>query len=416
MGDEPVLRIAIFKEIEALRNLSDQYRTLLDEGARLVDERTAFNKRVAAATQLNRYQDMTFRVSRNHALQSYRSSFDLAARYVYLAAQAYDYETSLDNSHSASPRLAKKLIIKARHVGGLSGQLGWLKTNYDSLKSQLGVNNPQIEVGKMSLRTEKFRIYPKDSVQGSLPGVQNSGSAANALWKQQLKSMWVDNLWEVPEFRQYCRPFDTMPEDGIEPGIVIRFGTDIKAGENFFGRLLSGGDHTYDPSVYATKIRAAGIWFSDYQSESLEQDLPEAPRVYLLPAGVDMLSISTSGDPTQVRFWNVLDQRIPVPAPSVLDELDQSDWIPIYDSLNGVYGEERRFSSFRAYHDGSDEINEDELTYNSRLVGRSVRNTQWVLIIPGRTLNADPEVGLNRFIEQVSDIKLVFETYGYSGS
>jgi len=416
VGDEPVLRISLFKEIEALRGLSEQYRALLDEGSRLIDERTAFNKRVAAATQLNRYQDMTFRVSRNHALQNYRSSFDLTARYVYLAAKAYDYETSLDDANAASPQGAMKKIVKARSAGDLSGQLGWLKTNYDALEGQLGVNNPQSEFGKISLRTEKFRIYPKDSIQGSHPGAESSGSPANYLWKQKLQSMRVDNLWEVSEFRQYCRPFDIMPEDGSEPGIVIRFGTDIKAGENFFGHLLSGGDHSYDPSVYATKIRAAGIWFSDYQSESLEQDLPEAPRVYLFPAGMDMLSISTSGDPTQTRYWNVVDQRIPVPIASIGSELDQSDWVPVFDSLNGVYGEERRFSSFRAYHDGSDEINDDELIYNSRLVGRSVRNTQWVLIIPGRTLNADPNVGLDRFIDQVSDIKLVFETYGYSGN
>jgi hypothetical protein len=49
-------------------------------------------------------------------------------------------------------------------------------------------------------------------------------------------------------------------------------------------------------------------------------------------------------------------------------------------------------------------------------VGRSVWNTGWTLIIPGRTLNTDPDEGLDRFIEQVSDIKLVFETYGFSGN
>src|SRR5690606_15501768 len=96
VGDEPIRRIEIFKEIQTLRELSDQYRSLVDEGTRLIDERTAFNKRVAAATQMNRYQDMTFRVSRNHALQTYRSMFDVAARYAYLAAKAYDYDTNFD--------------------------------------------------------------------------------------------------------------------------------------------------------------------------------------------------------------------------------------------------------------------------------------------------------------------------------
>ncbi|MBE7501796.1 MAG: hypothetical protein HS113_16120 [Verrucomicrobiales bacterium] len=73
LGDEPIKRIEVFKEIQALGDLSEQYRAKVDEGVRLIDERAAFNKRVAAQTQRSRYQDMTFRVSRNHALQSYRA-------------------------------------------------------------------------------------------------------------------------------------------------------------------------------------------------------------------------------------------------------------------------------------------------------------------------------------------------------
>ena len=79
-------------------------------------------------------------------------------------------------------------------------------------------------------------------------------------------------------------------------------------------------------------------------------------------------------------------------------------------------GRPRKFSSFRAYHDGTDAIDDDELVFDNRLVGRSVWNTEWVLIIPGLTLNADPDEGLRRFIQQVSDIKLVFKTYGYRGN
>ena len=50
-----------------------------------------------------------------------------------------------------------------------------------------------------------------------------------------------------------------------------------------------------------------------------------------------------------------------------------------------------------------------------RLIGRSVWNTSWVLIIPGLNLNSDSERGLERFIESVSDIKLSLFTYGQSG-
>jgi hypothetical protein len=88
----------------------------------------------------------------------------------------------------------------------------------------------------------------------------------------------------------------------------------------------------------------------------------------------------------------------------------------LLDSLNGQLGEPRKYAAFRAYHDGSDVVDTDELVTDTRLIGRSVWNTQWVLIIPGRMLNADPNVGLDRFIQQVTDIKMVFQTYGFAGN
>jgi len=68
IGDEAKLRIEIFKELESMRQISEEFRTAIAEGQRLIDEREAFNKRVAVLAQRNRYQDMTFRVSRNAAL------------------------------------------------------------------------------------------------------------------------------------------------------------------------------------------------------------------------------------------------------------------------------------------------------------------------------------------------------------
>ena len=53
---------------------------------------------------------------------------------------------------------------------------------------------------------------------------------------------------------------------------------------------------------------------------------------------------------------------------------------------------------------------------NNRLVGRSVWNSQWKLVIPGRTLLNDPKEGLDRFLQTVKDIKLHFVTYSYSGN
>lgn len=434
-GDEPIKRIAIFKEIENLRQLSDQYRTLLNEGSRLIDERAAYNKRVAAQTQQNRYQDMTFRVARNQALQNYRSAFDLAARYAYLTAKAYDYETNFDPTDPGSPATLLQDIVRARTLGqfdgeprmgagGLAEALAKLKINYDVLKGQLGVNNPQIEIGKISLRTELFRILPKGATQPVATSTNSQfpspGKDSDTLWQQTLQNGRVSDLWQVPEYRYLCRPFspesDASGTHNPEPGLVLRFGSQITAGFNFFGKPLSGGDHIYDPSQYTTKIQSVGIWLADYLSSSVLSDLPATPRLYLIPAGVDIMGVPNSPDPSKVRIWKVLDQRIPVPIPAGSAQFDSVNYIPLLDSLNGRFGEARKYSTLRAYHDGTDVVNMDELVLDTRLVGRSIWNTGWILIVPGRMLNADPNLGLDRFIAQVSDIRIVFRTYGISGN
>jgi len=62
------------------------------------------------------------------------------------------------------------------------------------------------------------------------------------------------------------------------------------------------------------------------------------------------------------------------------------------------------------------------------LIGRSVWNTRWLLIIPAGTLHTDRNEGIQRFIHGalrqdgtrdgngVSDIKIFFQTYAYSGN
>ena len=69
-----------------------------------------------------------------------------------------------------------------------------------------------------------------------------------------------------------------------------------------------------------------------------------------------------------------------------------------------------------------------KMNASTLLVGRSVWNTQWLLIIPGIGLwNQDATEGVNRFIDGpingaqrtgvgVSDVKLYFNTYQYSGN
>ena len=197
---------------------------------------------------------------------------------------------------------------------------------------------------------------------------------------------------------------------------MIEFPSFITSRKNFFGRDLAGGDNAYDPTNFATKIFSVGAWFEGYLSSSFEPEdaeLSETPRVYLVPVGSDVMAYP-SDTSLNVRLWNVLDQKIPVPYPILESNLDDAAWRPL-DTLGGTEGEIRKFSSFRAYHD-SGYFDESEMTFDTRLVGRSVWNTRWMLIIPGSTLNGDPDAGLQTFIDNISDIKLFFQTYGYSGN
>jgi hypothetical protein len=219
----------------------------------------------------------------------------------------------------------------------------------------------------------------------------------------------VRDLWQVPEFRRYCRPF--APESaGPQPGLVIRFPTTITFGLNYFGWPLGGGDNAYDPTLFATKVRSAGVWFTDYNGSGLSL----TPRVYLVPAGADILR-SPSGNDLEIREWRVVDQKLPVPFPIGFSSLNNPSFIPINDTLSDTFADIRRFSSFRAYHDGGF-FDPSQAITDSRLIGRSVWNTDWMLIIPGGTFLANPEQGLDAFIDSVSDIKIFFQTYSYSGN
>ncbi|MFM8418987.1 MAG: hypothetical protein ACKOEQ_02540, partial [Verrucomicrobiota bacterium] len=161
---------------------------------------------------------------------------------------------------------------------------------------------------------------------------------------------------------------------------------------------------------FATKIRSAGVWFTDYNGNGLSM----TPRVYLVPVGADVLR-AQDGDDFETRLWRVVDQKIPIPFPIGPAEVKNPAYNPSFDSLAGGMAEIRKFSSFRAYHD-SGGFAEQEATTDSRLIGRSVWNTEWMLVIPGGTLLNDPNVGLDAFIQSVSDIKLFFQTYAYSGN
>ena len=151
------------------------------------------------------------------------------------------------------------------------------------------------------------------------------------------------------------------------------------------------------------------MWFENYDGAGLAT----APRIYLVPAGMDVLR-SPTGDSFATREWRVVDQAIPVPFPIGASSLTDPAWIPLNDSLSESMAQIRHFASFRAYHDGG-VYDETQTTVDTRLVGRSVWNTDWMLISPGGTFLFDPEQGLETFINSVTDIRISLQSYSYAG-
>jgi hypothetical protein len=415
---EVLSRLELFTLAEALWQTGQRYLSALAKGQRLLEDQLRFRRQTAAKIQDFRYQDMTFRIFRNDALQKYRAQFDMAAQYVYLAAKAYDYETTLLDQDTKAGQAFLTDIVKQQTIGaiqngqpltgsGLADTMKRMSQNFQVLKPQLGFNNPQAETNRFSLRQELFRIR------------MDSGSNEN--WRNTLTKYSVPDLWNVPEFRHYCRPF---ADEGIpEPGIVIPFDTTVTAGLNFFAWPLGGGDAYYSATNFATKVRSVGVWFSNYNSVGLSQ----TPRIYLVPVGEDILRTPAS-TPSDIRTWQIVDEKIPAPFPIVPQDLKNNPgWIPSVNTINDEMFQIRQSSDFRAYHD-SGYFTESEMAFDTRLIGRSVWNNRWLLIIPGQNLLSDPQEGLDTFIygpigangqrtgNGISDIKLFFQTYAYSGN
>ena len=433
-------RSAAEAQYEAMHDVSHAYRelniaqarveTVLAEAERILDERKRTREQSVDILTKMRYSEMFFRLERNQALSRYESAFELAQKYVYLAAQAYDYETGLLSADAASGEAFVSRIVGARTLGefdddgepiptsdgvkgdgGLASILAEMDANWLVLKPRLGINNPQNYATWFSLRNELFRIYDDER------GDEN--------WKTELRKHWVDDLNAVPEFKRYCQPLAGSTADA-EPGLVIPFPSQIAFGYNFFGEETVGGDSTLDPTWFATHIAAAGVHFVGYD----DSVLAKTPSVYLVPVGADRFR--AVGDPDTVLSWNVVDQVIPAPYAIGSQQLDDPDWTPLYNGYTGsadLGAKIRKHPSFRAYYGDAGKDPSDDSLDCTRLVGRSAWNTRWLLIIPAGSLGADRETALGAFVNGqdtnrdgtpdtpgVSDILLGLKTYSHSGN
>ena len=95
IGDAQAKLWTLNAHLRKLEDARDRYRALVAKGDRILLERTNFRKRSAAIVQGFRTRDAAFRIFRNEKLERYKTLYDLAAQYTYLAAKSYDYETGL---------------------------------------------------------------------------------------------------------------------------------------------------------------------------------------------------------------------------------------------------------------------------------------------------------------------------------
>jgi hypothetical protein len=411
---------------------AENFDTIIAEGDRIQQEREAERARRVNRVIKLRYNDMFFRQTQDESLTRYSQAFDLAQKYVYMAAQTYDYETGLLSADGKSGDAFRAEAIGARSLGklaadgsplvgtgrgdsGLSDILARMKANYAVLKGRLGINNPERNATWFSLRKELFRI-----------GGDSSGDDD---WRLELSKYIVNDIRSVPEYQRYCQPIASSSALALkEPALVIPFPSTIDFAKNFFGNDLAAGDHALDSSYFATKIASAGVKFEGYPSAALSA----TPAVYLVPAGQDRMRIPGGGEDGMILDWNVVDQVIPVPYAIGSTHLDNPDWQPLSSLYSGnvdVMAKIRRIPSFRAMTGGEDDADRA----NTRLIGRSAWNTRWVLIIPAGSLlggtEEDRMKALSIFIggqdsdrngtvdlPGVSDIRLGLRTYANSGN
>ena len=399
---------------------------LLADGETLKLRRESSRKRAAGVINGYRTQDLTFRTFRNEALEQYRTLFDLASRYSYLAAKAYDYETGLLGTPQGQEVINR--LVSSRSLGdltggvpqattstlgdaGLAGTMAQLNADFSVAEGRLGLNNPDHYNTLFSLRQELYRLLP----------VGSGDTSQDEAWQQTLEQHIVPDVLADPQVAAYCRGL-TQPDGSRVPGIILSFSTGIQSGQNFFNLPLAAGDHSYSTSSFSTKISAAGLAFEGYvgtaRGESTEEGaLSATPYAYLIPCGTDFMR-DPLGDTGKIRSWQVADQALPMPY-----NLGGSDFNSTqFFSANGSLSEQpwvlRKHQAFRAVADPTlFEAGDLPLVYsNARLIGRSVWNSRWKIVIPANTLLADEQEGLNNFVKSVDDIHLFLRTYSNSGN
>jgi hypothetical protein len=414
-----------------------QVRNLITMGDDIQKDRENYRKQAAAVVSGFRTRDLTFRTFRNEALEQYRTLFDLASRYTFLAAKSYDYETGLLGTTQGQSVINS--IVASRALGdltndtpqattsqygdsGLAGTLARMNADFAVAEGRLGINNPDQNGTVFSLRHELFRIKTSEADAND-----------DEAWQQTLEQSVVANLMSDPDVARYCNNLRKANGSAV-PGLLIPFRSNIMHGENFFGLPLAGGDHNFSASNYATKILSAGMIFKGYvgmdpfiegqpsgtvAGPNLNHPdvLAATPYVYLIPCGVDLLRAPPLGDTDVVRSWTVHDQALPLPYNLGATAFNSTQFFNAAGTLTEQPWILRKHRAFRVVADSNFFYSSIPQEFvSSRLIGRSAWNSQWKIVIPAYTLLSNEAEALKRFNRSVKDIQLFLRTYSHSGN
>ena len=425
----------ISSRLAELQRANERVSQILAECSHILDEREIFRQRAAAVIQGYRTRDLTYRAFRNEELAQYQSLYDLAAQYTYLAVQSYDYETGLLGTTAGQQVIDG--VISTRSLGdfsngaplattgttgdgGLASLLARLQSDWSVVKSRLGINNPDNYGTLFSLRQELFRVRTDAAT-----------TEDDKAWQQALEQHIMSNVLNDPDVATYCSNI-RKPDGTAVPGIVIPFSTTIGQGVNFFGRPIAAGDHAYSASNFATKIYSTGVVLDGYigmdpyavglpnagrPASSNANALSATPYVYLIPVGQDSMLAPPLGDTAVVRSWTVKDQAMPLPFNLGQSAFSTNQFFTPQGTVNEQFWITRKHQAFRPVNDPAFFYSTipSEFT-NTRLVGRSVWNSQWKLVIPANTLLNNEQDALDKLVRTVTDIRLFLRTYSSSGN
>lgn len=431
-----ILRESLRQQDLAVREAEMRYLSLLAEAEREMNALVRHRRETAAATRADRYAQGVNRFLQSEAAADYAALFDHAARHVYLAAKAYQYETGGYGFESGFETVLAD-ILRQRALGefdrmgqpvsgdenGLVGMLGQLRDMFQSFEYNSDFRNATNTMLRLSVRDGLLRfpgVVMDDAAQADLDryldGVEDETERAYLTddfrvtlereqradhWRAALSNARYADLRDIPAFRRCCLR-QGGASDAPVPGLALTFRTQDAPRLNLFGNPRQGADPVVPLNAFAHRIAGTAVVFKDYPAGRLG----EAPQVFLLPVGADITR--RADNPSTRVAWQVFDARLP----------------PVQAVSGAQFGmdlgasAQRSMTSMRASISDGDFRSASEM--NTRLLGRSLENERWLLVIPGDAMavNGDADRGLDILLgadgPPIRDIEIWFNIYSYS--